>query len=217
MLTVTIQKRLQHFDLDVQFSVKDEIVVLFGPSGSGKTTILNNVAGLSHPDDGHIQLNNRSFFLKKQSPLPVQKRNIGYLFQDYALFPHMTVEKNIYYGVNKTQSADHSKTIHSLIEELGIQHLLAKYPKQISGGEKQRVALTRALATEPELLLLDEPFSALDNTTRLQCHEQLLSLHHKWKIPILLVTHNLEEAQKLGDRILFIEKGEFINSMEKTG
>lgn len=217
MLSVTIHKRLQHFDLDVQFSVKDEIVVLFGPSGSGKTTILNNIAGLSHPDDGHIELNKRIFFMKKQKPLPVQKRRVGYLFQDYALFPHMTVEKNIYYGVGKKHSADHSETIRSIIEELGIEHLLSKYPKQISGGEKQRVALTRALATKPQLLLLDEPFSALDQATRLQCHEQLLSLHSKWNIPIILVTHNLEEAQKLGDRILFIERGKFIDSMEQTG
>lgn len=217
MLKVNIQKRLQHFELDVEFSVKDEIVVLFGPSGSGKTTILNNVAGLSHPDRGRIEINGNTFFEKGKKPLPVQKRNIGYLFQDYALFPHMTVEKNIYYGVNKQQSNEHPETIQSLINELGIQHLLSKYPKQISGGEKQRVALSRALATEPQLLLLDEPFSALDNKTRLQCHEQLLALHQKWKIPVLLVTHNLEEAQKLGNRILFIEKGKFIDIMEKTG
>lgn len=215
MLTVKIQKQLQHFILDVEFSVKKEIIVLFGPSGSGKTTILNNISGLSHPDSGLIKINNVTFFEKGQKPLPVQKRNIGYLFQDYALFPHMTVEKNILYGVNKTKSIGHTETIRSLIEDLGIKHLLSKYPKQISGGEKQRVALSRALATEPQLLLLDEPFSALDNKTRLICHEQLLMLHDKWKIPIILVTHNLEEAQKLGDRILFIEKGKFINKIEE--
>lgn len=211
MLHVEINKKLQHFHLHVQFSVKNEIVVLFGPSGSGKTTILNNIAGLSHPDKGNIRLNDVTFFGQNKQTMPVQKRRIGYLFQDYALFPHMTVRKNIFYGVEKHSSADHINTIRSLIEELGIQHLLSKYPKQISGGEKQRVALTRALATKPKLLLLDEPFSALDNKTRLQCHEQLLALHQKWNIPILLVTHNLEEAQKLGNRILFIEKGKFTN------
>lgn len=215
MLNVEISKKLQHFELDVQFSIENEIVVLFGPSGSGKTTILNNLAGLSHPDKGNIHLNDVTFYSPDKKTLPVQKRKIGYLFQDYALFPHMTVVKNIFYGVGKKQSKDYLEMILSLIEELGIGHLLSKYPKQISGGEKQRVALTRALATEPQLLLLDEPFSALDNNTRLQCHDQLLTLHKKWNIPVLLVTHNLEEARKLGDRILFIEKGKFVN--EKIG
>lgn len=207
MLVINIFKKLQHFNLDVQFSITNEIVVLFGPSGSGKTTILNLIAGLSHPDKGEIGLNSRLFFQQGEKPLPIQKRKVGYLFQDYALFPHMTVEKNILYGVPKNQRNDYSEILQSLIKELGIEHLLSKYPKQISGGEKQRVALARALATEPQLLLLDEPFSALDNKTRLLCHDQLLNLHQKWKIPILLVTHNLEEATKLGDRILFIEKG----------
>lgn len=216
MLAVEIFKKLQHFELDVQFSIENEIVVLFGPSGSGKTTILNTIAGLSHPHKGMIQLNGVTFFHQDKKPLPVQKRKIGYSFQDYALFPHMTVEKNIYYGVDKHTREEHKNIILSLIEELGLQHLLSKYPKQISGGEKQRVALTRALATEPKLLLLDEPFSALDNKTRLQCHEQLLALHRKWQIPILLVTHNWEEANILGDRILFIENGKFINRIDET-
>jgi molybdate transport system ATP-binding protein len=210
MLVAEITKKLNHFTLDVQFSIKNEIVVLFGPSGSGKTTILNSLAGLTHPGKGRILLNGVPFFEQGKKPLPVQKRKIGYLFQDYALFPHMTVEKNIYYGVHNQHSQAHHETIQSLIEELGIRHLLCKYPKQISGGEKQRVALTRALATKPELLLLDEPFSALDNKTRLQGHEQLLSLHQKWNIPILLVTHDIEEAQKLGNRILYIEKGKLV-------
>lgn len=215
MLSVNIRKKLYHFELNVQFQVKNEIVVFFGPSGSGKTTILNHIAGLSNPDEGTIQLNDVVFFQNNKSLVPVQKRKVGYLFQDYALFPHMNVQKNIFYGANKKQSGDHLETINRLIDEVGIRHLLAKYPKQISGGEKQRVALTRALATEPELLLLDEPFSALDSKTRILCHEQLLTLHEKWKIPIILVTHNLEEAEKLGDRIYFIDKGKFVNIEEK--
>lgn len=211
MLEVNIQKKLAHFLLDVQFSVDQEIVVLFGPSGSGKTTILNVLAGLSHPDTGRIELNNEVFFDGVQKTLPVQKRKIGYLFQDYALFPHLTVHKNILYGVQDKQNKENLAMIDSLVQAVGIKHLLPKYPAQISGGEKQRVALVRALATQPQLLLLDEPFSALDEDTRLQCHEELLDLHKKWNIPILMVTHNLEEAEKLGDRILFIEKGRFIS------
>lgn len=208
MLSVDIEKKLNHFTLNVQFSMKNEIVVLFGPSGSGKTTILETIAGLSHPDTGSIILNETIFFETKKKPLSVQKRKIGYLFQDYALFPHMTVEKNIVYGVSKEKQKKNNH-VKAITEALGIKHLLPKYPGQISGGEKQRVALARALATEPGLLLLDEPFSALDTNTRLQCHDQLLTLHQQWKIPIILVTHNLEEAEKLGDRIYFIEKGKF--------
>lgn len=215
MLSVKIKKRLHHFELNVQFQVKNEIAVLFGASGSGKTTILNHIAGLSNPDEGHIQLNDVIFFEGQKSLVPVQKRKVGYLFQDYALFPHMTVEKNIFYGVNKKQSKDHVETVNRLIDEVGIRHLLSKYPKQISGGERQRVALARALATEPKVLLLDEPFSALDTKTRLQCHDQLLELHKKWEIPVLLVTHNLEEAEKLGDKIYFIEKGKFVDEATK--
>lgn len=209
MLLLDIQKRLDQFHLDVAFSCEDEIVVLLGPSGSGKTTILNCIAGLINPDSGCIQVNNNVFFDGKRTALPPQKRQVGYLFQDYALFPHMTVEKNIRYGVKQGSSTD----VAPLLDVLGIKHLLQKYPHQISGGEKQRVALARALATEPRILLLDEPLSALDRETRLQCQDELLRLHEMWKIPLLIVTHDMDEAEKLGDRILFLEKGNVINEL----
>lgn len=203
MLFVNIQKRLPDFILDVSFSVQKEIVVLFGPSGSGKTTILNSIAGLGHPDAGEIQLNENVFYREGQKPLPVQKRNIGYLFQDYALFPHMTVEQNVRYGLKK----GHELNLAPLLSTVGIDHLLQKYPHQLSGGQKQRVALVRALATEPDILLLDEPLSALDADTRKQCQDELLRLHAMWNIPFLLVTHDREEAEKLADVILLIDNG----------
>jgi len=206
MLTVSAIKQLSHFQLDIEFQVKDEIVVLFGPSGSGKTTILNIIAGIIHPDSGSIKLNDIIYYDDNTKPLPIQKRNIGYLFQDYALFPHMTVEKNILYGV-KEKGITMDSPVSKLLDVMGIGHLLAKYPNQISGGEKQRVALARALATEPGLLLLDEPFSALDEQTRMECHEELIRLHRIWRIPVILVTHNLEEANKIGKRILHINEG----------
>lgn len=207
MLNVDIKKTLNHFELDVSFSMKDEIVVLFGKSGSGKTTILNSIAGLTEPTSGTISLNDVIFYQQGLKPLPVQKRKIGYLFQDYALFPHMTVEKNIYYSISKKELPSHEKRINEIISSVGIHHLLAKYPHQISGGEKQRVALARALASEPQILLLDEPFSALDAQTKEQCQDQLIALKNLWNIPVILVTHNIEEAKKLGDRILYLEKG----------
>lgn len=209
MLTVDIQKQLFHFHLDIQFFAANEIVVLFGPSGSGKTTILNSIAGLSHPDSGVIRLNETTFFDGK-SLVPIQKRNVGYLFQDYALFPHMTVWKNIAYGMKNETFAK------ELMRELRIEHLARKYPSEISGGEKQRTAIVRAIATEPDALLLDEPFSALDDETREKSHEELLRVHQLWRIPIIMVTHNREEAKKLGSRILYLKEGKIVEEKQKN-
>lgn len=205
MLSVHIKKQLSHFELNVQLNVAHEIIVLFGPSGSGKTTILNCIAGLTTPDQGMIRYDNHIFFKDGKSLIPTQKRQIGYVFQDYALFPHMTVWKNITYGMKQEAFA------LQLMKELKIEHLKHQYPHAISGGEKQRVALARALATEPIALLLDEPFSALDDKTRNKSHEELLRLHQLWKIPVILVTHNLEEAHRLANRILFIDQGKIVN------
>lgn len=207
MLSVKLMKKLKNYSLDVSFKVHNEIVVLFGPSGAGKTTILNAIAGISNPDKGLIQLNDRVLFQTKRRAVPIQKRQIGYLFQDYSLFPHMTVEKNIQYGSKE------EGLVYQLADVVGILHLLASYPHQISGGEKQRVALVRALATKPECLLLDEPFSALDEKTRVECQDELLRLHQTWKIPVIMVTHQKEEAEKLGDRILYMEEGKLLNKV----
>ena len=215
MLEVNIKKRLSHYDLEVEFSVGDEILVLFGPSGSGKTTILHTIAGLTQPDAGLIKLGGKSFYDGRTSSLSVQDRNVGMLFQDYALFPHMTVEKNIKYGM-KRKDDDRSFVVDQLLHVLGIQQLLSKYPHQISGGEKQRVALARALATEPSVLLLDEPLSALDRQTRIDCQDELMRLHELWKIPFIIVTHDKEEAEKLGDRILFLEQGKIIDERDRA-
>ncbi|WP_163969290.1 ATP-binding cassette domain-containing protein [Oceanobacillus halotolerans] len=206
MLKVSITKKLKAFLLSVSFQVDDEIVVLFGPSGSGKTTILNSIAGLTQPDAGSITLYNDKLFETGQRDVPIQKRQIGYVFQDYALFPHMTVDKNIRYGMKDEHLLD------QLIDIVGIRHLLSRYPLSISGGEKQRVALVRALATKPNSLLLDEPFSALDDKTRKECQDELLRLHNRWKIPIVMVTHDYKEAKKLGDKILNLKDGEIVQS-----
>ncbi|QTD42034.1 ATP-binding cassette domain-containing protein [Sporosarcina sp. Te-1] len=211
MLDVQIRKKLSHFELDVEFTAHKEIIVLFGHSGSGKTTILNCLAGLEQPDGGRIRLGDNLLFHEGNS-LPTQKRKVGYLFQDYALFPHLSVEKNIWYGVPKKERPIKKAVIEQLLDVLGIHHLIGKYPHQISGGEKQRVALARALATEPSLLLLDEPLSALDEETRWQCQEELLRLHQLWNgVPFLIVTHDRKEAEKLGNRILHLDKGKIID------
>lgn len=201
MLQVNIQKQLAHFEVNVSFTLQNEIAVLFGPSGSGKTTVLNCIAGLAKPNKGIITLNEQKLFASPKHSLPIQQRKIGYLFQDYALFPHMTVWGNIKYGMKNEGFAG------ELMKELRIDHLTTHFPHQISGGEKQRVALARALATEPELLLLDEPFSALDDATREVSHKQLLRLHKRWEIPIIMVTHSRSEAEKLADIIIEMNEG----------
>lgn len=207
MLSVHLEKKLPHFTLDLTFEMGEEILVLFGPSGAGKTTVLNCLAGLVHPDRGWIRFKGQTFFATGAKPVPPQRRKVGYLMQDYALFPHMSVAQNISYGMKREGKQNAWQQLLPLLQVLGIDHLLDKYPQQISGGEKQRVALARALATQPELLLLDEPLSALDQATREQCQAELLRIHEMWRIPFLLVTHDREEAETLGQTILFLERG----------
>jgi len=206
MLDFHIVKQMPHFKLDAAIQASDEIIALFGPSGSGKTTILNCLAGLAKPEEGHIKLKDRTIYESGKANVSVQDRRIGYLFQDYALFPHKTVWKNISYGMKNEAFAK------ELMAQLNIEHLANQYPKAISGGEKQRVALARALATEPDLLLLDEPFSALDEKTRMRAHEELLRIHEIWRIPIVLVTHQHTDAKRLASRIYYIERGQILDS-----
>ena len=215
MLHVEITKKLAHYEMNINFEMCSEILVLVGPSGSGKTSILNSIAGLDHPNDGLIVSNERKFFQAGEKPMPARDRQIGYLFQDYALFPHMTVEKNIWFGVKKSQRKESKETIQQLLQVLGIEHLLQKYPHQVSGGEKQRVGLARALAARPSVLLLDEPLSALDKETRKQCQDELLRLHDIWKIPFIIVTHDLDEAERLGDRIIYLHEGQVVDEKWK--
>jgi len=211
MLAVKIKKKLPHFTIDVELKENNDIIILFGPSGSGKTTILNCIAGFDIPDEGLIALNEKAFYTTNRKAVKIQQRKVGYVFQDFALFPHMTVEKNIQYGMKSKE------LMNRLVKVIGIEHLLQKYPKQISGGEKQRVALARALATEPDILLLDEPFSSLDQETKKECYYELLRLHEIWKIPIIMVTHDYEEAKRLGSHIIHLKKGEIIKKEKLHG
>jgi molybdate transport system ATP-binding protein len=209
MLKARFQKTLPTFELEVDVSVSDGILVLVGPSGAGKTTILQCVAGLQTPSQGEIKIRGKTIFSSEHGTnIPIRNRRIGYVFQDYALFPHMTVEKNVLYGKPKKRStANQVFTAVGVLELLKIEHLRNRYPSQISGGEKQRVALARALMTEPELLLLDEPLSALDQDTRSLLQQELLKLQAQWKIPFILVTHDLQEAEMLGDQIIKLDHG----------
>jgi ABC-type Fe3+/spermidine/putrescine transport system ATPase subunit len=193
--------RIDHLGLDLKEGVFN---ILLGPTGSGKTLILESVMGLRPIPGGQIILGG-----KEIQNLPPEQRGIGYLPQDLALFPHLTVRENLRYGLRakKKATADDERHLERLIEALKIRHLLERYPQGLSGGEKQRVALGRALAPSPRLLLLDEPLAALDPSLKNEIQQLLLSLHRSIGFTALYVTHDLEEAYLLGDTISLLMDG----------
>lgn len=196
------------FMLDVSFEMENELVVLFGQSGSGKTTLFKCISGITDPDCGNITVNSKVYYDKnKKINLPIQKRNLGYVFQNYTLFPHMDVRKNIECGLKNWNKESREERIMEMLSLLHIEELEKRYPSQLSGGQKQRVALARALAPRPELLLLDEPFSALDKGIKIELIEKIRSLQNKLKIPLLFITHSLEETFMLADRVLVMHGG----------
>ncbi|MGP1411547.1 MAG: ATP-binding cassette domain-containing protein [Peptoanaerobacter stomatis] len=213
LLDVNIQKKLNFFDLDVSFSLSKGLLAIQGLSGSGKTTTLDCISGLKIPDKGYIKLNGRYLYSSEDKiNLPIRKRKVGYVFQSYALFPNMTVKNNIFFGINKKDNIAKEYALN-LANNLNIIHLLDRYPSDISGGEKQRVALARALAVKPEILLLDEPFSALDEDLKERLYEDFLSFKEKENIPMILITHNKYEAQKLADTIIHFESGNIVGAV----
>lgn len=209
MINVRIKKTWREFGLAVNFEIPHKkVTALFGPSGSGKTSTLRIIAGLDMADDGTITHGEESWFDKMQKiHLVPQQRSIGFLFQDYALFPHMTVEKNVAYGIKGREKLKEVKELISLVGLSGYEHC---YPGQLSGGQKQRVALIRALARKPELLLLDEPLSALDMETRLRLQEDLKRIIQQFQTTTLFVTHDVTEVYKLADYVVVLESGRVV-------
>lgn len=185
---------LQNISFDVR---QNEILSILGKTGSGKTMLLECLAGFYKPDQGQVLYHGKSV-----SDIPVYRRNIGYLYQDYCLFPHMTVESNIGFGLKmqKCSKAEVRERVREIAVRFEISDLLSAYPGTLSGGEKQRTALARALITEPDLLLLDEPFSALDPVTKQKMYEILRQIRHNYRCTILFVSHDFEEAKQLSDR-----------------
>jgi molybdate transport system ATP-binding protein len=191
-----------------------EVTVLFGPSGSGKTTVLRCLAGLERPDRGFIRFADQTWFDAEAGIcVPPQRRGIGYLFQDQALFPHLTVWGNIAYGLSGLPAAQRRHRVGEAVVLLGLHELEGRFPSQLSGGEQQRVALARALAVRPRLLLLDEPLSALDAPTREPLRCELRRLLAGLGVPALVVTHDRVEALALGDEVVIMHQG----AMRQTG
>ena len=192
-----------------QLAEGSSIIALFGPSGGGKSTILKCLAGLERPDEGMIRFGDESWFdAKKRIFLTPQKRDIGYLFQEHALFPHMRVESNIAYGLNGLSKEDKRKKVAEMLDLFGLKDTERRFPHQISGGQKQRVALARVLVRRPRLLLLDEPFSALDVPLREEIRPELRRILKQFNIPVLLVTHDRNEVIALGDGVIIVDEGQ---------
>lgn len=210
MLEVQIYKKLAEFDLDISFQVDDNILGLMGASGSGKSMTLKCIAGIEMPDQGRIVLNNRVLFdSEKKINVPIQKRNVGYMFQNYALFPNMNVYENISVGLRARKVKDVDIVVQKVMQQFRIFELASRYPKQLSGGQRQRVALARLMAYEPDVLLLDEPFSALDEDLKEDLLQELKSELQISK-PVIFVSHDKEEVNYLCDLKYKIKQGEII-------
>jgi molybdate transport system ATP-binding protein len=211
-LRVNVEKQLASFNLHVQIEVGAEILVLFGPSGAGKTQTLNAIAGLMTPDAGEITLDGTLFFRASREAgsaqrlnLPARKRRVGYVFQQYALFPHLSALENVSYALWRQPRA--RERAEDLLQRMRLSELATRYPHELSGGQQQRVAIARALAMEPHVLLMDEPFSALDSEIRKQLHQDLLKLQAESELIVIYVTHNLEDAFSVGHRLAVVRDG----------
>lgn len=215
MLELSIQKDFGGFQLEVQLEAAQGLTGLLGASGSGKSLTLKCIAGLEKPDRGYIRLNGRTLFDAEQKiDLPPQKRRCGYLFQHYALFPAMSVEDNLRQSLLRASRAQQKMRIDDIAERFGFSDQLKKKPHLLSGGQKQRVALARMLLTDPDILLLDEPFSAVDQHQKFDLEMDLLRMLQDRQVPSLFVSHDAEEVKMLCDRVCIIEAGQ--NSVVQT-
>ncbi|HZF05607.1 MAG TPA: ABC transporter ATP-binding protein [Patescibacteria group bacterium] len=216
-LSVEITKRLPEFTLDVAWSAGDGVAVLFGPSGAGKTLTLQCLAGLIRPDTGRIVVDDRVLFDSATGvDLRPQHRRVGYVFQGYALFPHLTVGQNVAFGLRDRPRAERLARAAEVMERLGLAGLEHRRPGELSGGQRQRVALGRALAIDPPLLLLDEPLSALDAPLRRSLRDELRAILRGWGTAAVLVTHDFTEAYQLADRIVIYQGGRVIQSAPRA-
>ncbi|MDR2400736.1 MAG: molybdenum ABC transporter ATP-binding protein [Deferribacteraceae bacterium] len=209
MISISVVKKFKDIAVSAEFEAGDGCTVLFGTSGAGKSTVINMIAGLATPDSGRIVVDGAILFDSREGiNLPPNKRRAGYVFQDSRLFPHLTVLKNLTYGYKKSESR---LNVSDIADFLGITRLLDRYPKNLSGGEKQRVALGRALLCSPKILLMDEPLASLDSGRRNELVEYISSLK-EFSIPIIYVSHTLDEIMRLSDYLGIMENGKLIRT-----
>lgn len=210
MLEVNVRKKLGEFLMNVIFSTDDSgITAVFGPSGAGKTSIINMVAGLLKPDEGRIYVDNQPIFdSRKKINVTPNKRRLGYIFQDGRLFPHLSVKSNLTYGMKLVPKKYRRLSFDKVIEILNLAALLHRRPAKLSGGEKQRVAIGRALLTSPSLLLMDEPLSSLDGQRKAEILPFVSKMQKESMIPVLYVSHSIDEILSIADRVVVIQSGE---------
>jgi len=193
-------------------SDEDGITALFGPSGAGKSSIINMVAGLQRPDAGSVFIRGRCLFDSTRGVnLPPEKRNVGYVFQEGLLFPHLSVRGNLLYGRGREQSGGEGVDFDQVIALLGIAHLLSRKPETLSGGEKQRVAFGRAVLSNPDVLLMDEPLASLDEARKTEMLPFIKELNARFNIPILYVSHSLEEILALTGKVIKLADGRIVS------
>lgn len=216
-LYIDITKNLSSFNLDVSMESKSGIIGFLGASGSGKSMTLKCIAGLEKPSKGKIVINNKVLFDSEEKiNIKTRDRRVGFLFQNYALFPHMTIKDNIEIGLDKISKVEKSKLSYNYIKKFGLEGLENRYPWQLSGGQQQRVALARALITSPDILLLDEPFSALDNHLRASMERELVDILKDYKGTVVFVTHDIAEAYRICDKIIVFDGGKAKDIRDKN-
>jgi len=207
----TLRARDREFRLELKFASDADVTVLFGPSGAGKTQTLYAIAGLMRPERGAIRIGDATLFdSARKIDLPPHRRGVGYVFQDYALFPHLNVLQNVAFATSRSTTLNPRRApaeVHALLARFALGKLATSHPHELSGGQRQRVALARALAAKPRLLLLDEPFAALDAPLRARLRAELLAVRAQFGVPMVVITHDPDDVAALGGQVVHIENG----------
>jgi len=218
-LKLTVTDGARRFDLAARFATDVPFAALYGPSGAGKTLTLQAIAGLLHPSTGHVRLDGRTLYDSARGiDVPAPARRIGYLFQNYALFPHLSVRENVAFGLTawhrRRLPPREAERVQALLEGFGLAALADSRPQKLSGGQQQRVALARALACQPQVLLLDEPFAALNPMLRSELRQELAQVRRQWGIPVLMITHDIEDVLALADVAFVYSDGQVVREID---
>ncbi|BEP50283.1 ATP-binding cassette domain-containing protein [Variovorax paradoxus] len=218
-LKLTVTDGARRFDLAARFATDVPFAALYGPSGAGKTLTLQAIAGLLHPSAGHVRLDGRTLYDSARGiDVPAPARRIGYLFQNYALFPHLSVRENVAFGLTawhrRRLPPREAERVQALLEGFGLAALADSRPQKLSGGQQQRVALARALACQPQVLLLDEPFAALNPMLRSELRQELAQVRRQWGIPVLMITHDIEDVLALADVAFVYSDGQVVREID---